>query len=82
MINMTKNEFVRRLSEYCEFDNENFTLETRFKSIKGYDSLALMYIIAFVDENFKMKLNATQLQGLSDFNSLISLIGKEKFEND
>lgn len=79
---MKKNEFVNQLSEYCEFENENSTLETLFKSIDGYDSLAVMSIIAFVDEHFKMKFTAAQLRGLTDFNSLIELIGIDKFEND
>ena len=78
---MTKNEFVNQLSEYCEFENENFTLDTHFKSINGYDSLAIMSIIAFVDENFKMSLTTTQLREITDFNSLITLIGVDKFEN-
>ena len=79
---MKKSEFVEQLSEYCEFENENFTPETQFKSIEGFDSLALMSIIAFVDEKFRMKLTATQLRELRDFNSLISVIGTDKFEND
>ncbi len=79
---MKKNEFVNQLSEYCEFENENFTLETHFKSIDDYDSLAVMSIIAFVDENFKMSLTAVQLRDITDFNSLINLIGIDKFEND
>lgn len=79
---MKKNEFVKQLSEYCEFENENFTLNTHFSSINEYDSLALMSIIAFVDENFKMSLTAVQLRELTDFNSLILLIGIDKFEND
>ena len=40
---MKKNEFVSQLSEFCEFENENFTLETLFKSLKtgnlSYDSI-------------------------------------------
>jgi acyl carrier protein len=79
---MKKNEFVNQLSEYCEFENENFTLDTLFKSIEEYDSLALMSIIAFVDENFKMNLTAVQLSKITDFNSLIALIGIDKFEDD
>ena len=78
---MNKNEFVSQLSDFCEFENENFTLETMFKSINGYDSLAIMSIIAFVDENFKMSLTASQLSRITDFNSLIELIGIDKFEN-
>jgi len=81
-LNMKTNEFVNQLSEFCEFENENFTLDTPFKSIEGYDSLAVLSIIAFVDENFKMKFTALQLRELSDFKSLIVLIGLGKFEND
>ena len=79
---MKKSELVEQLSEYCEFENKNFTLETQFKSIEGFDSLALMSIIAFVDEKFKIKLTAMQLRELKDFNSLITVIGIDKFEDD
>jgi acyl carrier protein len=79
---MTENEFVKQLSEYCEFENKDFTVDTPFNSIEEYDSLAVMSIIAFVDEKFKMKLTAIQLKGLSDFKTLIGFIGKDKFEND
>ena len=79
---MKKSEFVNQLSDFCEFENENFNLETQFKSINGYDSLAIMSIIAFVDENYKMSFTATQLSKITDFNSLIELIGVDKFEND
>jgi len=79
---MKKSDFVEQLSEYCEFENKNFTMETTFKSIEGFDSLALMSIIAFVDEKFKMKLTAIQLRELRDFRSLITVIGTDKFEND
>ena len=77
---MKTNEFVNQLSEFCEFENQNFTLETLFKSIDGYDSLAVMSIIAFVDDNFEMSLTASQLSKITDFNSLIELIGIDKFE--
>ena len=79
---MKKNEFVDQLSEYCEFENKNFTLDTPFKTIDEYDSLAVMSIIAFVDENFQMSLTGVQLRELTDFKSLIELIGVDKFEND
>jgi acyl carrier protein len=79
---MKKNEFLQQLSKYCEFEIENPTLVTQLNSIDGYDSLALMSIIAFIDENFKMSLKTDELNQLTDFNSLIALIGLDKFEND
>ena len=79
---MTKNEFVAQLAEYCEFEDQDLTLDTSFKSIEGYDSLAIMSMIAFTDENFKMKFTSIQLQNLTDFKSFIVIIGEDKFEDD
>ena len=79
---MKKTEFIRLLSEYCEFEKSDYSLDTQFKTVDGYDSLALMSIIAFVDENFGMKLTASQIREMKDFKSLITIIGTEKFDHD
>ena len=79
---MKKIEFVEKLAEYCEFEEENLSLNTKLKTVEGYDSLAILSIIAFIDENFEQKLTAQQIRELTDFNSIIQLIGENKFEND
>jgi acyl carrier protein len=79
---MTKTEFVKQLSRACEFESDDLLPETLFSSVGGYDSLAVMTIIAFADENFNTKLTALQLQQLTDFNSLMALIGLDHFDND
>ena len=78
---METKEFIKQLSEYCEFSETNFSENTSLKSIDGYDSMAIMSMIAFVDENFGVKITATQISSLTDFESLINLIGKDKFED-
>ena len=79
---MKKGEFILRLAQFCEFSETDLKLDTNLKSIKGYDSMAIMSMIAFIDENFNLKITAVQINGLTDFKSLILLIGKERFEND
>lgn len=79
---MKKIEFIKNLAEFCEFNETNFPIDTKLKSIDGYDSMAIMSMIAFVDENFNEKITATQINALSDFGSLITHIGIEKFEDD
>jgi acyl carrier protein len=79
---MKKSEFIQEIIEFCEFERSDFQLNTELKSIDGYDSLKILAIIAFADENFDIKLTSKQIQGLTNFNSLIKLIGEEKFEND
>lgn len=79
---MKKSEFINLLVDYCEFEPQEISFNTTLKSIEGYDSLAIMSIIAFAHEKFGRKLNAVQLQELTDINSLIELIGHDKFEDD
>jgi acyl carrier protein len=79
---MKKLEFVKQLADFCEFGSQNLKPETPLKSIEGFDSLARMAMIAFVDENFNVKITAKQLQELYDFNSIIKVIGEKNFEND
>lgn len=80
---MKKKDFIEELAEYCEFENEEELLQdTLLKDIEGYDSLAVMTMIAFIDENFGVKLSASELEKITDFNSIIELIGEDKFEND
>ena len=77
---MKKNEFIEKLAKHCEFGQQEITLSTPLKSIEGYDSLAIMSMIAFVDEYYKIKISTQQIQGLKDINSLIELLGEEKFD--
>jgi acyl carrier protein len=79
---MKKNEFVKQLTDYCEFEGNAFNLDTSFKSIEGYDSLTILAMIAFADEKFKIKITSQQLTKLTDFKSLMDIIGDDKFEND
>jgi len=78
---MTKNEFIKEISEFCEFENNDYTIDTELKTIDGYDSLAVLSMIAFIDDNFSTQLTADQFSELTDFNSLIQTIGEEKFED-
>lgn len=79
---MRKNEFLEDLRVFCEFEGSNISLDTELRSIEGFDSLAIMSMIAFVHDNFGINVTAKQISELSDFNSLIDLIGEEKFEDD
>lgn len=77
---MKKDEFVGKLGRFCELEVQDLPLNTPLKSIEGYDSMTIMSMIAFLDKNFKIKINSKQISDLNDFNSLIEFIGKEKFD--
>lgn len=77
---MKKTEFVSKLSEFCGFEEPDLTLDTQLDTVEEYDSMAMLSMIAFVEKNFRVKISSTQLQNLTDFNSIVSVIGEEKFE--
>lgn len=79
---MKKNEFIKQLAEFCEFDSAQISVDTELRSIDGYDSLAIMSMIAFLHKNYNIKITSKQISELTDFNSLIDLLGSDNFDND
>ena len=79
---MNKSEFIKEFSEYCEFEESDIKLDTELKSIEGFDSMAILAIIAFADEKFGIKLPVVQIRSATDIESLSKLLGINKFEDD
>ena len=77
---MNTQDFFLKLQEELE---EEVTLqpETNLKSLESYDSLALLTIIAFVDENFNKKVEAKHFKDIKTIDDLMMVIGKENFED-
>jgi acyl carrier protein len=78
---MKKKDFYNELIEFLEFEPVELTEATELKSLDGYDSMAVMSLIAFCDEKFSKKINAQQIQNLTTVGSLMDFLGKEKFED-
>jgi acyl carrier protein len=78
---MKKKDFYNEFIEFLEFEPVELNENTELKSLEGYDSMAVMSLIAFCDEKFGKKINAQQIQNLTTVGSLIDFLGKEKFED-
>ena len=76
---MKKKDFYNELIDFLELDISTLDENTNFNSIEGYDSLAVMSLIAFCDEKFGAKINARQIQQLTTVGSLMDFLGREKF---
>jgi len=76
---MKKQDFYNELIDFLEFEPVELTEDTELKSLNGYDSMAVMSLIAFCDEKFGKKINAQQIQSLTTVGSLMEFIGKEQF---
>jgi acyl carrier protein len=77
---MNTKDFLLKLQDELEED-EILTPETNFKSLESYDSLALLTIIAFVDENFDRKIDAKDFKEIKTVNDLMQIIGSENFKD-
>ena len=78
---MYTQDFIDKLKEALEFEEIEITESTNLKQIEGYDSMSVMTIIAFVDENFSKKLTAQQLASITTVKSLKDLIGLDSFSD-
>lgn len=77
---MKVQEFIDSLKEALEVENLPLTKESILREIDGFDSMAILTIIAFVDEKFSKKFSAQQLATVTTISSLMNLIGAENFE--
>lgn len=78
---MTKANFLKEMHEMLEITSvDSITEETVLKELEEYNSLFVLTIIAFIDDNFSMQLTAEQLLSITNISSLMEKVGMEKFE--
>lgn len=71
---MKKNDFLKKVNEILETDIKSLEEEIRI------DSIGVMSLIAFIDENFDKTIKMDQFDTIKSLNDLIKLIGEENFE--
>ncbi|MGU3374222.1 phosphopantetheine-binding protein [Chryseobacterium sp. M5A1_1a] len=77
---MKTSVFLEKLQEELEED-QALTLDTNLKELESYDSISLLSVIAFVDENFNKKIDTKQFKDIQTVADLVNSIGKENFED-
>jgi len=76
---MKKAAFIKELPDVLEIDEE-LTEESNLKDFEEYDSLAVLSLVAFIDEKFGMTLSSDELTEVTTVRSLIELISEENFD--
>ena len=77
---MQTKEFIKKIKDELEIE-EDINLSSDLNDFPEYDSLAVLSLIALIDESFGVSLSAEQFKSITTANSLIELIGKEKFND-
>ncbi|WP_379967810.1 phosphopantetheine-binding protein [Epilithonimonas sp. UC225_85] len=77
---MKTQDFLEKLQDELEEDN-TLSLDTKFKELENYDSMSVLSLIVFIDENFGKKLDTKQFKDINTLQELKGLIGAENFED-
>jgi acyl carrier protein len=77
---MKKDTFFEELLECMDIDPVEINETTVFRELEDFDSMAIMSIVAYVDEKFEKTMAAEELQKVKTVRDLMELIGIENFE--
>ena len=70
---MTAKEFIRSFKNLIQ-SNERITLDSPLNHIKGFDSLAKLLMMAWLNDEFKIKISAQELTAMKTVNDILKLI--------
>ncbi|ASE63559.1 hypothetical protein H3Z85_09100 [Chryseobacterium indologenes] len=77
---MKTSVFLEKLQEELE-EEQSLTVDTNLKELESYDSISLLSIIAFVDENFNKTVDTRDFKDVETVSDLMKVIGTENFED-
>ncbi len=77
---MTTADFLVKIQDELMEENP-ITLETNFKELKGYDSMANLALMVFIDDNFGVNIDPKQLKEITTLQQLKETIGVEHFQD-
>jgi acyl carrier protein len=76
---MTKDAFIKLLQDELEYENELYG-NTLIKELEEWDSMSAMILIGFVAQNFGVTLKAIDIEAITTIDSILEIIGSEKFK--
>lgn len=77
---MKYQKFIELIKDALEIKDQP-SLKTNLNDLLEYDSLAVLSLIALIDESFGGSLTAEQFKSVTTIESLTELIGKDNFND-
>lgn len=77
---MNKEKFFDLLKEIMELEETDLNEDTVLTDLVEFNSLAIMGIIALIDENFDMLVEAEKFEEIETVKDLINIVGADKFK--
>jgi acyl carrier protein len=75
---MTKEEFLKVLQDELEYEIV-LSGDTLIKELEEWDSMSAMVLIGVVAQNFGVTLKASDIEAITTIDSIIEIIGSDKF---
>jgi acyl carrier protein len=78
---MKQTEFFELLMDALEVESvDELDTEMELTDLEEYDSLAVLSLIALIDEHFGKRIAGNEFQKITTVQSLMDLIGSDQFE--
>lgn len=72
MIN--KEQFLEQFKEILEWEGKELSLDQPFRELDSWDSLALLSVIAMIDDEYDLIIKGNQFKELITINDIINYI--------
>ncbi len=71
--------FIRKLREELDdIEDQEFNPETSFRDIEDWSSMHVLILIAFIDTEYDIEVNAEEFSNLSTINDVYELINSKQ----
>jgi acyl carrier protein len=72
-----KNIFLEKFKEVLEIEDQEIGLEVEFRNLEEWDSLALLSVIAMIDDEYDVIIKGNQFKELKTLNEVIGYINSQ-----
>lgn len=75
---MNVQEFIEKFAEAIDVESSNLTVETEFRTLDEWDSVAYLSVIAMMDEEYDIQIEMSQFKQLKTLGAVAEYIEKNK----
>ena len=75
---MDVQEFIEKFAEAIDVDTSKLTVETEFRTLDEWDSVAYISVIAMMDEEYDIQIETAQFKQLKTLGAVAEYIEKNK----
>jgi acyl carrier protein len=71
-------KFITLFKEAIDSENDQITMDTKFRDLEEWDSLAALSVIAMLDEEYDMIIDGNKFQKLETLSEILNYISENK----